>query len=125
MVSFDVMMGVFWLVCGIIILIPALFISFGGRPDLHVHYDDSVDPTYVSRRAGTTALLMGLVTIGYAVLQFTYGYHPLALGGLLVTLFILSTLTKRFAKGWGWQPETEPDQISDSQPEPESESTPE
>ncbi len=105
MVSFDVAMGLFWLVCGIIILIPAYFIAFGGRPDLHVHYDDAVDPAYVSRRAGTTALLMGFVVIGYAGVQLVYGYHPLALGAMLATLFGLSVLTKRFAQGWGWEPE--------------------
>lgn len=105
MVSFDVAMGVFWLVCGLIILVPAYLIAFGGRPDLHVHYDDSVDPDYVSRRAGTTALLMGVLVIAYAIMQFTYGYHPVALAGLLVGLFVLSALTKRFAQGWGWNPE--------------------
>ena len=107
MVAFDTVMGVFWLVCGVIILIPAYMIAFGGRPDLHFHYDDSVDPAYVSRRAGTTALLMGIVTIIYAIFQLTVGYHPLALGGLLVALFVLSSLTKRFAKGWGWSGEPE------------------
>ena len=102
MVSFDVAMGLFWLGAGTVILIPAYFIAFRGRPDLHVHYNDDVDPAYVSRRAGATALLMGIVTISYGLWQLLVGYHPLALGGLLVTLFVLSVLTKRFAQGWGW-----------------------
>ncbi|MFP8891326.1 hypothetical protein ACLI4U_16395 [Natrialbaceae archaeon A-CW2] len=105
MVAFDTIMGIFWLVCGIIVLIPAYMIAFGGRPDLHVHYDDSVDPAYVSRRAGATALLMGISMIVYALYQLVVGYQPLALGALLVSLLVLSTLTKRFAKGWGWDGE--------------------
>ncbi|USZ72996.1 hypothetical protein [Natronosalvus halobius] len=105
MVSFDVAIGLFWIGCGIVILIPAWLIAVRGRADLHVHYDDSVDPTYVSRRAGTTALLMAVATITYGLAQVRFGYQPTAFVGLLVTLLVLATLTKRFAQGWGWHGE--------------------
>ncbi|THE62822.1 hypothetical protein D8Y22_20385 [Salinadaptatus halalkaliphilus] len=99
--DFNFLMGVFWIVCGLAILGPALLISLGGRADLHVHYDDGVDPAYVSRWGGSTAVLMGLVTIGYGFYQIYWGYEPMLFGGLLVALLVLSQLTKRFAQGWG------------------------
>ncbi len=102
MVDANVLLGGFWIILGIIILIPAYLIAIQGRADLHVHYDDSVDPAYVSRRAGATALLMGFVTIGYGIYQLVVGYSFLALSGLLLTLLVLSTLTRRFAQGWGY-----------------------
>lgn len=102
MVDANVLLGLFWIGCGLVILIPAVLIAFGGRADLHVHYDDDVDPEYVSRRAGTTALLMGLLVVAYGTHQLLYGFSPTAFGGLLVALLILSSLTKRFAQGWGY-----------------------
>jgi hypothetical protein len=102
MVDANVLLGLFWIGCGLVILAPAVLIAFGGRADLHVHYDESVDPEYVSRRAGTTALLMGLATVAYGAHQLLYGFSSTAFGGLLVALLILSSLTKRFAQGWGY-----------------------
>jgi hypothetical protein len=102
MVDANVLLGVFWICCGLAILAPAVLIAFGGRADLHVHYDDSVDPEYVSRRAGATALLMGLSVVAYGVHQLLYGFSPTAFGGLLVALLVLNALTKRFAQGWGY-----------------------
>ncbi len=102
MVDANVLLGLFWIGCGLVILAPAVLIAFGGRADLHVHYDEAVDPDYVSRRAGTTALLMGLVTIAYGAHQLLYGFSSTAFGGLLVALLVLSSLTKRFAQGWGY-----------------------
>jgi hypothetical protein len=102
MVDANVLLGLFWIGCGLVILIPAALIAFGGRADLHIHYDEGVDPDYVSRRAGTTALLMGLLTVAYGAHQLLYGFSSTAFGGLLVALLILSSLTKRFAQGWGY-----------------------
>ena len=102
MVDANVLLGLFWIGCGIVVLIPASLIAFGGRADLHVHYDSDVDPAYVSRRAGTTALLMGVAMIGYGSYQLVVGYSATAFGGLLVALLVLSSLTKRFAQGWGY-----------------------
>ena len=101
MADVNLVFGIFWLVCGLVILIPAYLIAFRGRADLHVHYDDSVDPAYVSRRGGTTALLMGILVVAYGLHQLVFGYNPLLFGGLLVALLVLSQLTKRFAQGWG------------------------
>ncbi|WP_049889086.1 hypothetical protein [Natronolimnohabitans innermongolicus] len=101
MVDADVLIGLFWICCGLVILAPAIMIAFRGRADLHIHYDDDVDPAYVSRRAGTTALLMGLFVIAYGGYQILYGFSPTVFGGLIVSLLILSQLTKRFAQGWG------------------------
>ncbi|MDQ2049184.1 hypothetical protein RBH26_01675 [Natronolimnohabitans sp. A-GB9] len=102
MVDANVFLGLFWIFCGLIILAPAVLIAFRGRADLHVHYDDDVDPEYVSRRAGATALLMGILVVGYGVHQLLYGFSPTAFGGLIVALVVLSQLTKRFAQGWGY-----------------------
>ncbi|MCU4741849.1 hypothetical protein OB955_21130 [Halobacteria archaeon AArc-m2/3/4] len=100
MADFDLIMGAFWIICGLVILVPASLIA-RGRADLHVHYDESVDPAYVSRRAGITAIAMGVLPVTYGLFQITYGYHPYAFGGLLLSLLVLSSLTKRFAQGWG------------------------
>lgn len=100
MADFDLIVGAFWICCGVMILVPASLIA-RGRADLHVHYDESVDPAYVSRRAGTTAIAMGILPIAYGGFQIVYGYHPYAFGGLLLSLLVLSSLTKRFARGWG------------------------
>lgn len=102
MVDANLLLGLFWVGCGVIVLVPAVLIAFGGRADLHVHYDERVDPTYVSRRAGTTAVLMGLAMVGFGVYQIQYGYSATAFGGLLVSLLVLISLTKRFAQGWGY-----------------------
>ncbi len=102
MVDANLLLGLFWIGCGLVVLVPASLIAFGGRADLHVHYDSDVDPAYVSRRAGTTALLMGVAMIGYGGYQILIGYSAIALGGLLVALLVLSSLTKRFAQGWGY-----------------------
>ena len=101
MVTANVAFGLLWVVLGVVVLIPAYFIAVHGRADLHVHYDEEVDPRYVSRRAGTTALLMGLAMVGYGVHQMVYGYYPAFFFGLLAALLVLSQLTKRFAQGWG------------------------
>ncbi len=105
MVDANLLLGLFWIGCGLIILVPASLIAFGGRADLHVHYDEDVDPAYVSRRAGTTAVLMGLIVIGFGSYQILYGYSPAVFGGMLVALLVLSSLTKRFAQGWGYSPD--------------------
>ena len=101
MVDANVLLSLFWIICGVVILIPAYLIAFHGRADMHVNYDESVDPDYVSRRAGPTALLMGLSFVGYGVYQLRYGYTASVFGGFLVTLLVLSQLTRRFARGWG------------------------
>lgn len=103
MVDFNLISGTIWLVCGIVILVLGYIIAFRGRADFHVDYDESVDPAYVSRWAGGTALLMGLLVVAYAVHQMIYGYNPAAFGALIVTLFVLSYATKRFARGWGYR----------------------
>ena len=102
MVDANVLLGLFWIFLGFVILVPAFFIAFRGRADLHVHYDDDVDPEYVSRRAGATALLMGLLVVGYGVHQALYGFSYGTFAGLMVGLLVLSQLTKRFAQGWGY-----------------------
>ena len=101
MADANVLLGLFWIVLGVIILAPAFLIAFRGRADLHVHYDEDVDPEYVSRRAGTTALLMGLAVVSFGAYQALYGFSYLLFGGLMLALLVLSQLTKRFAQGWG------------------------
>lgn len=101
MVDASVLLGGLFVVLGIVILIPAFLIAFRGRADLHVHYDDDVDPAYVSRRAGSTALLMGILVTAYGLHQMVYGFYPTAFWGLMGALLVLSQLTKRFAQGWG------------------------
>lgn len=108
MADFDLVMGAFWICGGVVILVPATLIA-RGRADLHVHYDERVDPAYVSRRAGTTALAMGILPIAYGCFQIVHGYNTYAFGGLLLSLFVLSSLTKRFAQGWGANESTSPD----------------
>ena len=105
MVDVNVLVGGFWVLLGIVVLAPAYLIAARGRADLHVHYDEDVDPEYVSRRAGTTALLMGVAMIGYGVHQVVYGYSFAAFAVLLLVLLVLSSLTKRFAQGWGYSPD--------------------
>ena len=107
MVDANLLLGAFWILCGLVILAPASLIAFRGRADLHVHYDEDVDPEYVSRRAGTTAVLMGLVVIGFGVHQAFYGYSAVLFGAMLVSLLVLSTLTRRFARGWGYDRESD------------------
>ncbi len=107
MVDANLLLGLFWICLGLVILLPASLIAFRGRADLHVHYDEDVDPEYVSRRAGTTAVLMGVLVIGFGTYQALYGYSSILFGGLLVALLVLSSLTKRFAQGWGYSPDDE------------------
>ena len=101
MIDANVLLSLFWIICGVVILVPAYLIAFRGRADMHINYDEDVDPEYVSRRAGPTALLMGLSFVGYGVYQLRYGYTASVFGGFLVTLLVLSQLTRRFARGWG------------------------
>lgn len=103
MVEPNVISGTVWLLCGGAILYLGYLIGIRGRADLHVDYDESVDPAYVSRWAGGTALLMGLLVVAYAIRELIYGFQPFALGGLVVTLLVLSYLTKLFARGVGYR----------------------
>ncbi|MXV62365.1 hypothetical protein GS429_09880 [Natronorubrum sp. JWXQ-INN-674] len=109
MVDANLISGTVWLLCGIAILYLGYVIAIRGRADLHANYDESVDPAYVSRWAGGTALFMGLLVIGYAIREMIYGFQPLALGGLLVSLLVLSYLTKLFARGVGYRGEYDGD----------------
>ena len=101
MVDANYISGTVWLLCGAAILYLGYLIGVRGRVDLHANYDESVDPDYVSRWAGGTALLMGAIVVGYAIREILYGFHPYALGGLLVALLALSYLSKLFAGGFG------------------------
>lgn len=103
MVDPNLISGAVWLLCGVAILGLGYLIAFRGRADLHANYDESVDPAYVSRWAGGTALLMGLVVVAYAIREMIYGFQPIALGGLLVALLVLSYLSKLFARGVGYR----------------------
>ncbi len=103
MVDANLLLGLVWVGCGLVVLAAASMIAFFGRPDLHVHYDDSVDPAYVSRRAGTTALLMGVALVAYGGYQAAYGFNATLFGGLLLSLLVLSKLTTKFATGWGYE----------------------
>ena len=105
MVDANIISGTVWLLCGFAILYLGYVIAIRGRADLHANYDESVDPAYVSRWAGGTALLMGVLVVAYAVREMIYGFHPFALGGLLVSLLVLSYLTKLFARGVGYRGE--------------------
>ncbi|WP_339104023.1 hypothetical protein [Haloterrigena salinisoli] len=93
--------GIVWLCCGVAILALGSLIAVRGRADLHSDYDESVDPAYVSRWAGGTALLMGALVVAYAVRELLYGFDPLLLGGLIAALLALSYLSKLFARGFG------------------------
>ncbi|WP_246999343.1 hypothetical protein [Halosolutus gelatinilyticus] len=105
MVAFNLVSGAVWLACGLVICYLAYLIGVRGRVDLHASYDadESVDPAYVARRAGGTAMLMGLLTIAYAVREMVYGFRPAALGALIVALLALSYVSKLFARGVGYR----------------------
>lgn len=105
MVDPNLVSGAVWLLCGIAILGLGYLIGVRGRADLHADYDESVDPAYVSRWVGGTAILMGLLVVAYAIREMIYGFQPFALGGLVVTLLVLSYLTKLFARGVGYSGE--------------------
>lgn len=95
--------GAVWFVCGFAILYLGYLIGIRGRAELHADYDESsgVDPAYVSRWVGATALLMGTLVVLYAIREVVYGFQPAALGGLLVALLVLSYVTKLIARGVG------------------------
>ncbi|QRV15599.1 hypothetical protein [Haloterrigena salifodinae] len=103
MVDANHVSGAVWLLCGLAILFLGYLIAARGRADLHSDYDESVDPAYASRWVGATALLMGLLVVAYSIRELLYGFHPYALGGLLVALLGLSYLSKLFARGFGAQ----------------------
>ncbi|RQH03097.1 hypothetical protein [Natrarchaeobius oligotrophus] len=95
--------GAVWFLCGVAILGLGYLIGVRGRADLHAEYDESVDEAYASRWIGATALLMGVLVIAYAIREMVYGFHPYALGALVVTLLVLSYVTKLFARGVGYR----------------------
>lgn len=101
MVGVNVVSGAVWLACGIAICYLGYLIAFRGRADLHANYDEDVDPAYVSRRAGGTALLMGVLVIGFAIREMIFGFSATALAGLVVALLALSYVSRLFARGWG------------------------
>ncbi|WP_226005836.1 hypothetical protein [Natrinema salinisoli] len=101
MVDPNLISGSVWIVCGLAILGLGYLIAFRGRADLHANYDESVDPAHVSRWAGGTALLMGLLVVAYGVRETIYGFQPRLLAGLVVVLLVLSYLSKLFAGGLG------------------------
>ncbi|MDJ1430647.1 hypothetical protein [Halostagnicola sp. A-GB9-2] len=101
MVDYNLVSGLVWLVCGVVILYLGYLIAIQGRADLHSAYEESVDPAYASRWAGGTALLMGVLVVTYAVREMVYGFQPYALGGLVVVLLVLSYVSKLFARGYG------------------------
>ncbi|MCW8172646.1 MULTISPECIES: hypothetical protein [Natrialba] len=103
MVDFNVVSGLVWLGCGLLILYLGYLIAFRGRAELHGNYDESVDPAYVSRWAGGTALLMGVLVVLYGIQEIYYGFRPYALVGLVVALLVLSYVSKLFAGGFGYQ----------------------
>ena len=103
MVDYHLISGGVWLLCGLAICYLGYLIAFRGRADLHSNYDESVDPAYVSRWAGGTALLMGLLVVGHAIREMIYGFQPYALGALVVTLLVLSYVSKLFARGVGYR----------------------
>lgn len=101
MVGVNLVSGAVWLACGLAICYLGYLIAFRGRVDLHSHYDEDVDEAYVARRAGGTALVMGLLVVGFALREMVYGFSPRALGGLVAALLVLSYVSKKFASGWG------------------------
>ena len=104
MVDPNYVSGAVWFCCGLLICYLGFYkIGVQGRADLHANYDDTVDRAYVSRWVGRTSLLMGLLVIGYAIREVLYGFHPYALGGLIVALLALSYVTKLIAGGAGYR----------------------
>ncbi|OAQ52023.1 hypothetical protein HTG_13660 [Natrinema mahii] len=101
MVAPTLISGVVWIGCGLAILGLAWLIAVRGRVDLHANYDESVDPAYASRWAGGTALLMGILVVGYGVREALYGFDSRLLAGLIVALLVLSYVSKLFAGGFG------------------------
>ena len=100
MVDYNLVGGAVWILCGLVILYLGFLIGVRGRADLHANYDEDVDPAYVSRWAGSIALLMGILVVGFGVSQALYGFEPYALGGLVAALLVLSYLSKLVARGW-------------------------
>ncbi|NGM71144.1 hypothetical protein G6M89_19410 [Natronolimnobius sp. AArcel1] len=104
MVDPNYISGAVWVLCGLLILYLGTYkIGLQGRADLHANYDDDVDPAFVSRWVGGTTFLMGALVVGYGIREMLYGFHPYALAMLIVTLLILSYITKLFARGVGYR----------------------
>lgn len=101
MVDYNLISGSVWLLCGLVICYLGYLIGIRGRIELHSAYEESVDPTYAARGAGGTALLMGALVVAFGIREMLYGFHPYALGGLVVALLVLSYLSKLFARGYG------------------------
>lgn len=101
MVDYNLISGLVWLICGLVILYLGYLIAVRGRVELHSAYEESVDSAYASRWAGGTAVVMGLLVVLYGTRELVYGFHPYALGGLVVSLLILSYVSKLFARGYG------------------------
>ncbi len=102
MVDVNLISGGVWTLGGIAILYLGYQIAVRGRVELHSDYDESVDPGYVARRSGGVALLMGAVTVAHGVREMVRGFDPAALAALIVTLLVLSYLSKLFARGYGY-----------------------
>ncbi|ELY70403.1 hypothetical protein [Natrinema versiforme] len=101
MVDPNLVSGFVWVLCGLAILGLGSLIAFRGRVDLHANYDESVDPAYVSRWAGGTALLMGVLVVAYGIREMRAGFDPRFLAGLIVALLVLRYLSNLFAGGFG------------------------
>lgn len=101
MVDPNLISGAVWVCCGLAILGLGSLIAFRGRVELHANYDESVDPAHVSRWAGGTALVMGILVVVYGLREMRYGFDPRMLAGLVVALLVLSYLSKLFASGFG------------------------
>ena len=104
MVDPNYISGAVWVLCGILILYLGFYkIGLQGRADLHANYDEDVDQAFVSRWVGRTTFLMGMLVVAYGIREAIYGFHPYALAVLIISLLILSYMTKQFAQGVGYR----------------------
>lgn len=99
--QYHLISGTVWLLCGLAICYLGYLIAVRGRVELHSNYEETVDERYAAAGAGGTAILMGILVIGYALREMVFGFDPFVLGGLIVALVVLSYVSKLFARGVG------------------------
>lgn len=100
MVDVHLISGGVWLLGGLAICYLGYLIAVRGRIDLHSHYDDAIDPTFAAKGAGGTAIVMGLLVVGYGVREILFGFSLAAFWTLMVALLVLIVLSKLFANGF-------------------------
>lgn len=100
MIEVHYVSGGVWILGGLFMCLLGYLIRFRGRSDILEYDPERADPVQVANWVGPTALLMGIVTIGYGIREATLGFDPTALTVFLVSLLVLMVLVKVILRGW-------------------------